>query len=106
MANRNCTVEGCNALEFRDTEICQRHRNQDTRAVKKKKEEEYDWNCSKCDHDTFVKDEIATTGTGLTKFLDIQNRRFIVIACENCSFCEIYRGTSSSAGAMFDFLIG
>jgi hypothetical protein len=28
MGNRNCAVEGCNALEFRDTGICNRHRGE------------------------------------------------------------------------------
>ena len=28
MGNRNCAVQGCNALEFRDTGICNRHRGE------------------------------------------------------------------------------
>ena len=63
-----------------------------------------DRGCPKCDHTETEIDEISTTGTGLSKLLDIQNRKFMVISCVNCGYSELYRGRSS--GDMVDLFLG
>lgn len=40
--------------------------------------------CPKCGQEDAEVDEIAATGTGLTKLFDVQNRRFRVVTCTNC----------------------
>lgn len=49
-------------------------------------------------------DEIATSGTGLTKLFDVQNRRFIVVSCAECGYAELYKG--QSANNAIDFFVG
>jgi predicted nucleic-acid-binding Zn-ribbon protein len=48
--------------------------------------------CPKCGHEEVDVDEISTTGTGFTKLLDLQNRRFQAVSCANCGYTEFYRG--------------
>ncbi|NUC74518.1 nucleic acid-binding protein [Haloterrigena sp. SYSU A558-1] len=63
-----------------------------------------DRGCPKCDHTETEIDEIATSGTGLSKLFDIQNRQFMVVSCTNCGYSELYRGQSS--GNMVDLFLG
>ncbi|OIB58383.1 zinc ribbon domain-containing protein [Natrialba sp. SSL1] len=48
--------------------------------------------CLKCGHTETEVDDISTTGTGFSKFFDIQNRRFRVVSCTNCGYAELYKG--------------
>mgnify|MGYP000053041320 CR=1 FL=1 len=60
--------------------------------------------CPKCGHGETEIDEIATSGTGLSKMFDVQNRSFKVVTCANCGYSELYKGTSS--GNMVDLFLG
>ena len=60
--------------------------------------------CPKCGHEETETDEIATSGTGLTKLFDVQNRKFVVVSCANCGYSELYKGQST--GNAIDFFIG
>jgi predicted nucleic-acid-binding Zn-ribbon protein len=60
--------------------------------------------CPKCGHAETEIDEIATSGTGLSKMFDVQNRQFQVVSCTNCGYSELYRGQSS--GNMIDLFLG
>lgn len=68
--------------------------------------------CNKCqDNDCRVK-EVAMTGTGLSKLLDIQHNHFLFVSCNNCGFVEIYdpdvlnEKKSGSLGTILDILFG
>ncbi|ELY68780.1 zinc ribbon domain-containing protein [Natrinema versiforme] len=63
-----------------------------------------DRGCPKCDHTETEIDEISTTGGGLSKMFDIQNRSFMVVSCTNCGYSELYKGQSS--GNMVDLFLG
>ena len=63
-----------------------------------------DAGCPKCGGEGTETDEIATSGTGLTKLFDVQNRRFVVVSCANCGYSELYKGQSK--GDAIDFFIG
>ena len=63
-----------------------------------------DSGCPKCDHTETEIDEISTTGSGLSKMFDIQNRSFMVVSCTNCGYSELYKGQSS--GNMVDLFLG
>ncbi|EJN60405.1 zinc ribbon domain-containing protein [Halogranum rubrum] len=52
--------------------------------------------CPKCGHTETEVDSIATTGGGLSKMFDIQNRKFTVVSCTNCGYSELYRGRSTN----------
>jgi len=60
--------------------------------------------CPKCGGTETETDEIATSGTGLTKMFDVQNRSFLVVSCANCGYSEPYEGQSS--GDAVDFFLG
>jgi predicted nucleic-acid-binding Zn-ribbon protein len=60
--------------------------------------------CPKCGGTEAETDEIATSGTGLTKMFDVQNRSFLVVSCANCGYSELYKGQSS--GNAIDFFLG
>lgn len=60
--------------------------------------------CPKCGGTETEIDEIATSGTGLSKFFDVQNRQFKVVTCANCGYSELYRGQST--GNMVDLFLG
>jgi hypothetical protein len=60
--------------------------------------------CRKCGHTETTVDEISTTGSGLSKMFDIQNRSFKVVSCTNCGYSELYKGRSS--GDIVDIFLG
>ena len=63
--------------------------------------------CVKCGCYSFEDDKIASTGTGFSKFFDIQNREFIVISCRDCGYAELYKSGDSSTGKnILDMLMG
>ncbi|GAA0527689.1 Predicted nucleic-acid-binding protein, contains Zn-ribbon domain [Halorubrum aquaticum] len=63
-----------------------------------------DTGCPKCGGEETETDEIATSGTGLTKLFDVQNRRFVVVSCANCGYSELYKGQSKHDA--IDFFVG
>lgn len=62
--------------------------------------------CPKCGHDDATTDSIATSGSGLTKFFDVQNRQFTVVSCTNCGYSELYRDAGSRGDDIVDFFLG
>lgn len=46
--------------------------------------------CPKCGHDSATVDDVATTGTGVTRLLDLQNRTFTAVVCDRCGYTEFY----------------
>ena len=63
-----------------------------------------DEGCPKCGGTATETDEIATSGTGLTKLFDVQNRKFVVVSCAECGYSELYKGQST--GNAIDFFVG
>jgi len=58
--------------------------------------------CMKCgSRDADVK-EIATSGTGFSKFFDVQHNHFKVVYCKNCGYSELYTETSSKGSNLLD----
>jgi hypothetical protein len=60
--------------------------------------------CPKCGHTETELDDIATSGTGLSKLFDVQNRTFTVVTCTNCGYSELYR--AESGGNLVDLFLG
>lgn len=48
------------------------------------------FNCSKCDQQGANVEKLAMSGTGLSRFLEIQAHRFAFASCRNCGFTEVY----------------
>ncbi len=62
------------------------------------------WACMRCGNDEYEVDEIRSSGR-VSRFFDVQNKRYTAVICQRCSFTEFYRGKSSALGNVFDFLM-
>ncbi len=63
------------------------------------------FSCGKCGHSQFEVDEIRATGK-ISRFLNIQNKKFTAIICAGCSHTELYRGDTSGLANVLDFFAG
>jgi len=61
------------------------------------------WKCPKCDSTGYDTDDVRVTGSGLSRFFNVQNRKFTAVTCDNCNYTEFYRGESSMLGNIVDF---
>lgn len=68
--------------------------------------------CAKCGGTSGSIREVAMTGTGLSKLLDIQQHHYLFVSCRSCGFVEIYdpnilRGKKAGEfGSALDFFFG
>lgn len=46
--------------------------------------------CPKCKNRGASVKRFATTGTGISRLLDIQHNEFVAVSCTQCSFTELY----------------
>ncbi|WP_423127939.1 zinc ribbon domain-containing protein [Gaoshiqia sp. Z1-71] len=60
------------------------------------------YQCPKCGSRKAELDQIRTTGSGFTRYFNIQNRRFTAVSCTKCGYTELYK--SSPSGKMSDVL--
>ncbi|SFR60832.1 Predicted nucleic-acid-binding protein, contains Zn-ribbon domain [Halogeometricum rufum] len=51
-----------------------------------------------------VGDDVATTGTGLSRLVDVQNRQFKAVSCTRCGYTEFYR--TGGSDALLDLFLG
>jgi predicted nucleic-acid-binding Zn-ribbon protein len=66
--------------------------------------EHVNWQCPKCQKTEFETDQFAATGGGLTKFFNIQNKKFTTVTCTSCLYTEMYRTETGALGNVLDFL--
>lgn len=62
--------------------------------------------CIKCGHPEAKTKEIATTGTGLSRYLDVQHNHFTVVYCTSCGYSELYNKSSSRGSNIIDLFFG
>ena len=62
------------------------------------------YRCPKCGHATCEVVEVSTAGGGISRFFDMQNRRFSAVVCDRCKFTEFYRTPASALSKVLDFL--
>lgn len=62
--------------------------------------------CVKCGGRETGTKEVAMTGTGLSKFLDVQHNQFVVVYCKSCGYSEFYNKNSSKASNIIDLFFG
>ena len=65
--------------------------------------EHNNWQCPKCQNKEFETDQLAATGGGLTKFLNIQNKKFTTVTCTRFRYTEMYKTDTSALGNVLDF---
>ena len=59
--------------------------------------------CVKCNATEYTTGELRTTGSGITRFLNIQNQRYGTVSCVGCGYTEIYRIGGKGIGNVVDF---
>lgn len=63
--------------------------------------------CPKCGNKKAEVDNIRTTGSGFTRYFNIQNRKFVALSCTKCGFTEFYKAEKTSgASNILDFITG
>jgi predicted nucleic-acid-binding Zn-ribbon protein len=62
------------------------------------------YRCAKCGGQAHEVVEVSTTGGGIARFFDFQNRRFSAVVCERCKYTEFYRTRASGLSKVIDFL--
>ncbi|WP_046173615.1 zinc ribbon domain-containing protein [Domibacillus indicus] len=62
--------------------------------------------CIKCGSKEAGTKEVAMTGTGLSKMLDVQHNKFIVVYCKSCGYSEFYNKDSSRGANILDLFFG
>ena len=65
--------------------------------------EHNNWQCPKCNNQQFETDQFAATGGGLTKFFNIQNKKYTTVSCTRCRYTEMYKTETSALGNVLDF---
>ena len=61
--------------------------------------------CSKCNDNQYSTTQIRTTGSGLSRFLNLQNQKFSAVSCKSCGFTELYKtGRSGLIGDILDIM--
>ena len=59
--------------------------------------------CAKCHAHEYSTGEIRTTGSGLSRFLNIQNQKYATVSCKECGYTELYRLDGRGVGNIVDF---
>ena len=59
--------------------------------------------CVKCNETEYTTGEIRTTGSGITRFLNIQNQKYGAVTCLGCGYTEFYRTGGKGIGNVVDF---
>lgn len=63
------------------------------------------YSCTKCEGTGYKAGEIRTTGSGVSRFLNLQNQKFSTVSCTGCGYTELYRmDASGTVGNIFDIL--
>ena len=62
--------------------------------------------CSKCGSNSFEKGEMRVAGGFWSSAMEVENRRFLWIACSKCGYTELYKSTVPGVQQFFDFISG
>ena len=62
------------------------------------------WTCPKCESTEYSEDTVTMTGKTWSRFMNIQNRKFLAVTCSKCNYTEFYKGVSKVWESVVDFL--
>ena len=62
------------------------------------------FSCMKCSGTEYTGGEIRTTGSGVSRFFNLQNQKFASVSCSSCGYTEFYRMAGGRAGNILDIL--
>ncbi len=64
--------------------------------------ERQSYSCVKCNGTEYKAGQLRTTGSGITRFLNIQNQKYETIACVSCGYTELFRADGTGFGNILD----
>lgn len=59
--------------------------------------------CAKCHSHESETGQLRTTGSGLSRFFNIQNQKYTTVSCTKCGYTELYKLDGSGVGNLVDF---
>jgi len=62
------------------------------------------YSCTKCSGTEYKVGVIRTTGSGITRFLNIQNQKYNTVSCTECGYTELYRLDGGRLGNIIDLV--
>ena len=62
------------------------------------------WTCPKRESTEYSEDTVTMTGKTWSRFMNIQNRKFLAVTCSKCNYTEFYKGVSKGWESVIDFL--
>ena len=62
------------------------------------------WTCPKCESTEYSEDTVTMTGKTWSRFMNIQNRKFLAVTCSKCNYTDFYKGVSKGWESVIDFL--
>ena len=60
------------------------------------------YSCSKCNGTEYTTGEIRTTGSGLSRFLNLQNQKFLAVSCSEGGYTDLFRRDGGRMGNIVD----
>ena len=64
------------------------------------------YTCVKCQNQTYDVVDVSTTSGMLSRMVNLQNRRFSAVVCQNCRYVEFYQTQSGALRNVADLLVG
>ncbi|MDI1494794.1 MAG: DNA-binding protein [Cenarchaeum symbiont of Oopsacas minuta] len=64
--------------------------------------EKKSYECIKCGTKEYTSGKIRTTGSGLSRFVNVQNKEFITVTCASCGYTDMYKVSTGTAGKIID----
>ena len=61
------------------------------------------YRCQKCEGTSYKTGQLRTTGSGLTRFFNIQNQKYSTVSCTKCGYTELYLMDGTGFGNVIDF---
>tara|TARA_A100001037_G_C14984331_1_gene559578 strand:+ start:611 stop:865 length:255 start_codon:yes stop_codon:yes gene_type:complete len=49
------------------------------------------YSCKNCPNTEYTTGEIRTTGSGISRFLNLQNNKFVTVTCNECGYTDLYK---------------
>ena len=56
------------------------------------------WACGKCNGQQAETGAIRTTGDGVSRYLNMQNKKFDYVSCTDCGYTDFFRSTGGGGG--------
>ena len=62
------------------------------------------YSCMKCKRTEYKAGELRATGSGISRFLNLQNQKYATVSCSACGYTELYRLDGSDISNVIDIL--